>query len=249
MVDHVIVSCYYEIPSKTSKDHYYTWMDNFMDISVRKVIFTDQRTFETLSKKYPETENRTYILKEISEFRTSEWDWSHDESIDTEKHVGHNRLLYQIWNEKPFFVKSAAELFPQYNAYIWCDIGYFRSFKPAASFPNPAKYNLETIQFLQIRRFDKDDLHQIEKVDERFRFKNRIGGGMFVTPRNLIDSFIDIHVNMIHTFTCNKYFKGKDQSLFAFEILQNPDLFTCIHPERKGDPFHENWFYFANYLS
>lgn len=245
----LIVSCYYEVPSKTSKEQYYAWMNNFMDISVRKLIFTNNQTFETLSKKYPENENRTYILKEISEFRTSECDWSYDELIDTEKHVGHNRLLYQIWNEKPFFIKCAAESFPQYDAYIWCDIGYFRSFKPPTSFPNSAKYTLETIQFVQIRRFDKDDLHQIEKVDERFRFKTTIGGGMFVTPRNLIDSFADIHTNMIHTFSRNKYFKGKDQSLYAFEILQNPDLFACIHPEGEEDPIHGYWFYFAKYLS
>jgi hypothetical protein len=46
-----------------------------------------------------------------------------------------------------------------------------------------------------------------------------------------------------------KIFKGKDQSLFAFEILQNPDLFELIKIPEKMIYVNDIWFYLEEYFS
>ena len=53
--------------------------------------------------------------------------WAHQESLDPEQGIGHNRDLYIIWNEKTNFVKIAADQnFFNSSYFLWLDIGAVR---------------------------------------------------------------------------------------------------------------------------
>ena len=49
------------------------------------------------------------------------------EELDPERHIGQNRNLYVVWNEKPNFMMRAAEYnFFFSNYFLWLDIGAVR---------------------------------------------------------------------------------------------------------------------------
>ena len=53
--------------------------------------------------------------------------WTHQESLDPEQGIGHNRDLYIIWNEKTNFLKTAADQnFFNSSYFLWLDIGAVR---------------------------------------------------------------------------------------------------------------------------
>lgn len=241
-----VVSCYYEIPSKRGVDQYYEWINNFMKLNCNTVIFTDKKSSTWLFNKFPETETRKYVILEIDDFKTSNWDYVKDEFVDHERYVGHSEQLYKVWNEKPFFVKKAQELVKS-DLYVWCDIGCFRDSKMMKyfdTFPCINKLHKTKIQMLQIVDFDKEDKENIYSIDERFRYINRIGGTMFSIPNSLVNSFCELHEHTIIQFDEKNLFKGKDQSLYAFEVLQNPELFDLVRPEFPDYFNYERWFYF-----
>jgi hypothetical protein len=243
-----VVSCYYKIPSKRSHDHYDLWIANFMSLPMKTVIFIGD---DSLPKKYPANENRHYIHLPIEQFFTSKYDWSYDEYIDKEKIIGHNQLLYKIWNEKPFFTLYASQINP-YNTdfFVWVDIGCFRhqSFLPRfQTFPSVQKLHKDKITFLQIDKFKENDKLNVFNVDERFIYLNRIGGTMFACHKDTIVKFVSKHQELLQVFTNKRKFKGMDQTVYAFCILQNPELFDIIDPPKQYD--YDHWFYFHDYLS
>ena len=53
--------------------------------------------------------------------------WSEQERLDPEQGIGHNRLLYTVWNEKTNFLKIAADKNHFNSSYfLWLDIGAVR---------------------------------------------------------------------------------------------------------------------------
>jgi len=245
-----LVTAYYEIPSKKSIEQYHQWIKTFMQLECNMIIFTDNKSSEWLCKNYPETSTRKYRLLEISDFTTSKWDYKKDELVDHERCVGHSENLYKVWNEKPFFVKRAVtdNMFKS-NMFVWCDIGCFRDESMMKyfqkTFPHTEKLNHAKIQMLQIVPFTQQDREKnYENYDERFRYVNRIGGTMFSSPKHLVNKFCEIHERTIEAFDKNNLFKGKDQSLFAFEVLQNPELFDLVRPQIPDYMAYCDWFYF-----
>ena len=219
-----------------------------MSIPMNTILFVDEDSHLFLSSLYPESQTRKYILRPFEYFTTSSLSWEHDEAVDHEVRVGHNRKLYMIWNEKPFFLLEASKINP-YNSdhYMWLDIGSFRSEgMKFPGFPLITKMNMNKIQLLNIEPFSKGEFVNPHMIDERFRYVNRIGG-MFLCPKILLQRFSDIHFNLLKEFQNKKIFKGKDQTLYAFAFIQNTDMFELITPLSKIG--YDSWFYFHEYFS
>jgi len=247
-----VVSAYYIIPSKASNDIYMERIKNFMSMNMQTIIFVDEESHKILSALYPESDTRKYSILPIDSFETSKFDWKHDESIDTEKSIGHNEKLYKIWNEKPFFMKKALEINPYKSEYyMWVDIGCFRNaslLKYYTGFPLVSKFNPEKIQFLEINPFTENEKKNTNKINSRFEPVDRIGGTMIASPSKLINKLATLQMGMLKTFDINKIFKGMDQDVYAFIVLQNPDLFEIIKPEKIVHGT-DRWFYFHEYFS
>jgi glycosyltransferase involved in cell wall biosynthesis len=54
---------------------------------------------------------------------------------------------------------------------------------------------------------------------------------------------------MLTEFSKKGIFKGKDQSLFAFHVLQHPELFECISRPSDCTSTNDEWFYLQDYFS
>jgi hypothetical protein len=208
------------------------------------VIYGDESSVATLRALYPPNDNRLYRVKPIADFVTSGWSWEQDYALDVEKSVGHSIDLYKIWNEKIFFVKEVIESNPfATDAFAWVDIGCIRNQKslwPMRGFPDPSKFPSEKVSFLSVQPFSTQDALRLELVDERFRGAVRLGGTIFAGGAAALLKMADIHYATIAEAKRSGVFAGKDQDLFAFEALRNPDLFNLIssQPRSGFDP----WF-------
>ena len=244
-----VVSCYYRIASKHSYNAYDAWIRNFMSIPMNTVLFVDEDSHSYLSSLYPETQTRKYVIRPFEAFTTSKLSWESDENIDHERRDGHNRKLYMVWNEKPFFMLEALKMNPYCSEYyMWVDMGCFRSEgMKFPGFPSVSKANHSKIQFLNIEPFSTSEYVNPFMIDERFRYVNRIGGTMFMCPKLLIETFADVHLGLLRDFQTKGLFKGKDQSLYAFAVLQNPDMFELIVP--SSNTGYDKWFYFHEHFS
>jgi hypothetical protein len=108
-----VITAYYQIPSKYKhEDTYHKWLVNFFDMDFKCIVYVDQYTLEFLSKSFPPSTRRQYIVRPFTTFATNAWNWTNDEIIDPERGNGHNKLLYQIWNEKLFMVTSYSIVVP-----------------------------------------------------------------------------------------------------------------------------------------
>jgi Galactosyltransferase/Bacterial protein of unknown function (HtrL_YibB) len=237
-----VVTGYYRVSSKYDHGTYDKWVAIFMAMNFSVIIYCDEDSKEHLERNYPATLYRIYVLRPISAFTTSDWDWESDELLDPEINVGHSALLYKIWNEKVFSLSDAAEknVFKT-ETFAWVDIGCFRDMamiKNFNGFPDNTKFDHDKVTFLQIKPFTEIEKVNVGNIDNRFISVDRIGGGIFGGGKNAILRFRSIFRSIISEAKESKVFAGKDQSLFAFSILRNPDLFSTVDPITAR---YDNW--------
>ena len=146
-----VVSAYYMFKSKHALTQYEEWISNFMRMNFQSVIYCDAKSHAKLSHKYPETNTRKYIVREIDNLTTSHWNWDWDFQVDPENGY-HTINLYKVWNEKIFFVADAIKA-NYYNTttFTWVDIGCFRHpdmVKHFDGFPDSRKFVHDKVSFL-----------------------------------------------------------------------------------------------------
>jgi hypothetical protein len=243
-----LVSAFYIFRSKFSVSKYKEWIQNFMTIQSNKVIFTNQETLPHI-QEFDVHHNTKYVIVEIQNFLTSQYDdiWEKHYQLDYEKY--HTVNLYKIWAEKTNFLTKAIELnYYKTDYFVWCDIGCFRNRQRMPEFPYwPQSQNIKNkVLFLQIQPFLPHELQNIQTIDNRFQFVNRIGGGIIAGHKTQLLQWHTKYYEMLQNFFKNNVFAGKDQSVYAFTILQNPELTETIQIP-KNYPY-DRWFYLEDYL-
>jgi hypothetical protein len=159
-----IVTAYYEIPSKASKEKYLPWIHNFLTfIEGNIVFFTTENLIEHF--KSIRSHNIIYKILPFSEFNAIQehgWDfWKRHKSLDPEPY--HTPELGAIWYEKKEFVLRVIEENPFNTEYfIWCDAGCVRhescrgrikSFGQNLSRINSEKLNVQMIRPIKNKLF------------------------------------------------------------------------------------------------
>ena len=115
-------------------EEYDSWMSNMLSLQDCMVIFTSPDTVDLIQShrdplQYPQTVIIPVELNQTLAYNLlTEEEWAHQESIDRETNIGHNRHLYAVWHQKPDFVKTAADKnYFQSQYFVWVDIGSLRS--------------------------------------------------------------------------------------------------------------------------
>lgn len=242
-----VVTCYYRVPSKASHERYMEWIANFMAQEFSVVVYGDHDSLPDLMAKWPPSPTRIYQFLPMEEFIVAGWDWSKDAARDHERN--HSVELYQIWNEKIFMVERAIGMNPYGSAaYMWVDIGCFReSGRTFAGFPEDRRLPRDRVLFLEVEPFTAAERRDVAKIDERFRFVNRIGGTMFGGGKEPLLRFANLYMDLLTEAKREGVFAGKDQSLYAFAILREPSLFWTVPTDRSCA--YDAWFYLHPYLS
>jgi len=244
-----LVSAFYTFPSKFPVAQYKVWIQNFMQLQSQKVIFTNQETLPHIQECDPNAQKTHYILVEIKDFLTSQYDeqWKQHYEIDHEKY--HTVNLYKVWGEKANFLHKAIESNP-YNTdyFVWCDIGCFRNKNrmPELQYWPQTRKIKNKVVFLQIQSFQPHELLNQHVIDNRFQFVNRIGGGIIAGHKDQLKIWCSKYYETLQKFFDKKVFAGKDQSVFAFVLLQNPDLVESVSIPANYP--YDPWFYLEDYL-
>jgi len=241
-----LVTAYYKIPSKHSHTKYTTWMTNFLSLPDCLVVFVEPG-LDGLVRALRPASLHPYTLiisRPLTSFLVHDLAnktvWDAQEQMDHELAVGHNRLLYWIWNEKTNLMWIAASLNTFSSSYfVWLDIGAIRDEK------NNHKQLLNVVPpepgilLLAMQPFTEEELKA--GVDADFRRVNRIGGGTIGADRASLEAWHTSYYSMMESLLRDGRFVGKDQSVMAATCLSNPDL--CLLVKSNG-----NWFYLQEIL-
>jgi hypothetical protein len=250
-----IVTAYFQLKiAKASHDTYVKWMKNMLAIKNPMVIFCDAASKPLIESLRSDTENTVIIETTFADFYTYRYrqSFSNHYLLDTEKHVGHNLLLYMIWSEKSHFLKRAIEMNHFRTEYfLWVDIGCFRV--PNTQYihwPNPekvAKLDKSKVLMLSVIPFSKDELecNSLENLPS-FQTKNRIGGTMFGGGRDVLLNWHAKYYEMLEHFISVERFIGKDQSIMNSVYLLNRDLIQLVN---WVPGCSDQWFYLQDYLA
>ena len=243
-----LVSAYFQMKSKFPVNRYEMWIRNFMKIKSNKLIFTDKESIGSIVKF--DTGNTIYVVMKKEEFLVTKYDqeWKYNKTIDHEKY--HTEDLYKVWAEKTNFLSRAIEMNPYNTEYfVWCDIGCFRKPKRMREFlywPNTKNMD-KKVTFLQLRDFLPKELENLDVIDDRFRYNIRNGGGIIAGHRDYLRRWHDIYYGTLEEFFAKKKFAGKDQCVFAYCILRNPDV--CQFVRVPGNYVHDEWFYLEDHFN
>jgi len=230
-----VVSAYYEIKSKRSKEEYLERIKRFWSyIPCNLVFFTDKEHRPFIEDVRKDFKDKTKVVTlELEEFEAlkkyGKTFWEKQYEIDFEKY--HFPDLYMVWFEKKEFVLKSIELNPFNSEYfVWCDAGIsypntelatnvdkFKEFPISSKIPNDKMLLLKLKDFSDI------------KLETNFRsVPESIAGNIFAGPKNIWKQYSKEYDEMIQHFINNNKFVGKDQSIMASLYIKNSNLFSVI---------------------
>ena len=212
------------------------------------VIFTDVDQNNTIRSLRPSDYPTIIIPRPIDAFLVStlvsKAEWTVQEAMDPEKGIGHNRLLYSVWNEKSNMMKIVADLNPFSSSYfVWLDIGAMRH----------SGYNHQVmvkripqekgVLLLSLEQFTEEE----QKLNDGkslvdFSHKDRIGGTTICADRDSLERWHTAYYRIVRSHVELGRFAGKDQNMMATTCLET-DLCLLVlsvdwfrlQPWLKGD--------------
>jgi len=244
-----LVSAYYNVPSKTTKNKYLEWARNFFAIpNVNLVFYTDAENsdvFKGFNRDTKHTLFKTLPLSETEAFQKfgTKFEKQFNENMDPEKILHKSHLLYLIWTQKNYFLERVANENP-FNSthFLWCDVGCFRDDSvKMENFPLLMPAMTEPGKVL-ISLMDKFNAKDNENTD--FTFRSCVTGAIFGGDKKAILQWVEKYEEMVNSYILQNRFAGKDQNIYASLILKNPELVTTIL-----NPKENLWFGFQDSLS
>ena len=235
----LIVSGYYNIPSKRDCNFYYNHIERFFRyVKTPVLFFTDIKNYEILKKW--KTEYITFYIQEFEEldvFRYFPIDFWKSEIQKDPENKYHTWQLGALWANKARFVNKALTLYPNYEWYMWVDAGCIRNDAWAAIIDNFGKRKLPDIPGIYCQLLN----NSINK--KYFKFPDiSIAGSHILFHKNFIQLFINSYSDMLKQYNSNNISLISDQYIissmaltysFINTILYNPNIHSI-----------DRWFFF-----
>jgi len=252
-----VVSAFYRMPSKFSEDTYIHWARLFFgQIPCFLVLFIEEEMLATFKEIRAPFESRTHlIVLPRSEWQANvKWGYNIWEQQAVKDHENkHSADLYKIWYEKKEFVLRAAAINPfGHGKYVWADSGLIRSKEVQGWFSNFAvadRIPEDKMLLLQIDPFTEDDCDlQEDGLYGNFIKKNRIGGGIQAATAKTWLTWSEKYDKMMTRYIAANRFIGKDQSIMASVILEEPTIALLIRPYGYYKHPLNLWFFLGLWL-
>jgi len=244
--DVTVVSAYYSFNSKFSVSHYMEWLQFWRTQPCNLVFFTNPDFVPLIEEIRSNYSERTRVIglpfDELEAFKKYSRDfWIQQKKLDHEEY--HTHELYAIWYEKKEFVRKAIILNPFLTSkFVWCDAGICRNIAWASAINSfPISYKIPDDKFLVLRITD------FEKHDDFLKI-NCVGGGILAGTKECWIDFCNKYDTMIEKYNRERKFVGKDQSIIASMIKEEPDKFKLVERIEGFDDFM-CWFSLLFYLS
>jgi hypothetical protein len=232
----IIVSGYYTIPSKKSKEFYYEHIKRFFrKLNWQKIIFfTDQENLDSL--KLFAGPNVQFVLQEFDDLPIfqdfSQEFWKRELLFEHKKyHKCHTWQLGVLWASKSYFVRRASELVDD-EWFIWVDAGCVRK----------DEWNLD--DFTNRNTFSESGVYvqlltQLASK-EFFEFPDVfIAGSHILFHRSYIQSFIDSYNEQMNKYIKNNFSTISDQYIMASMCKNTSFLKTVSYTISCPD----KWFF------
>ena len=238
----LLVSAYYNIPSKASQFFYYENIKRFFEyVNIPLIFFTDESNYSIL-KEFAKENVMFHIqpFEDMGIFKEFSSDfWEHQITKDPEKY--HTWQLGALWANKSGFVKQARELYPLHDWYMWVDIGSIRTdnWKPLLSdFGKRPLPSYPGVYLQQIRDIPNDNYFV-------FPFK-AIAGSHILFHKDYIDKFIECYYCMLSEYERKNVSLISDQYIIASIVSQKKmdNLFTIKNNVYSPDEY----FFFFSYF-
>lgn len=247
----LLVSCYYNIPSKKSKDFYYSQIKNFFNFlsdDIKIIFFTDKENYDEL--KNLAKNNVQFIIRPFESLRVfSEFNkefWNRQVERDVEKY--HTWQLAALWANKKYFVQEVSELFSENEWYLWIDSGCIRDKSWEKTCINFTKRNCEIEEAVYVQL-----LNNIPNNKIFFEYPDmHTAGALILFHKNLISKFINDYNDMLRIYDLNNICGNSDQYIMSSLIIKNqtnikPILYESLSNKIKETIF-DRWFFFLGFF-
>ena len=236
-----IVTAYFQIESKHTREEYRKWIGNFLSLQDAMVIFTDSESAAWIRQNREGKGRKTLVVEtNLSELYVSKLYptsfWEHQLSLDMEKETHKGFELFQVWLNKPFFVTEAIQLNPfQSEIFAWSDIGCYRektyNGKKWLLFPQlVGEGRLLAMAFQKIVETNRDIFTKTNHV--------RNGGGeWFMSGSQLVGRtttwtrFAPIFKTTMREYERENIFVGDDQPVLQTACYRG-NICEFVHPEQ-----------------
>ena len=209
-----VVSGYWEVPNKYTKETYDNWFNNSLKINQRYIFFTEESSNEYIRKFRPDYET-IFINYKIDDFYSKKYykdNWInpiHVPSIE----------LGMIWHEKIHCMKLAKDNDKSpTDFYVWIDAGVctYRNIKPPT-----IRLNLLNVDSLPIDRLC------YAAVDEDY---HGFAATVLIMHKSLIDKFHSIYYQMLESITTfiDDFRCGSDQFIHTILLKKYPNHYMKI---------------------
>jgi hypothetical protein len=167
-------------------------------------------------------------------------------------HEKRTSFIFQVWAQKLVFVNEVTRWNP-YNtkAFAWVDIGSFRAasqLEHFKGFPDARKFPHNRICLLAIAMFEPKELAKVDVIDERFRYADRLGGGIITGNRDAFSSFLAKYLQVFKEARRVNVLAGKEQTIYNFVVLRNPDLFRIVDASSLNSSIIPDRWFALHYL-
>ena len=235
----LIVSAYYDIPSKQPASFYYEHIRRFFKyIRAPVLFFTDQKNHDKVKHLAGDNvEFKIQPFEDMAIFKNFPIDfWKHQITKDPEKY--HTWQVGAVWANKSGFVKQASEIKKDYEWYMWVDAGCVRTdaWQPHLTTFGKRPNELSEGVYYQL-------LSNLPTEIRFFRHPDTfIAGSHILFHTDYICKFIDSYENTLRDYALNNQSVISDQYIMArmsfYSKFMKPLLFNnAIHTVSE-------WFFF-----
>ena len=252
-----IITAFYQIRSKFSKEQYLEWGKTFMKLESPIVLFTEENLIPKL-RILRENRPITFVpipFEELDTWTLYKDKWIENHKIDPENSY-HTPELYAIWAQKAFFVERAIKSnYFNTNYFFWCDFGAFRNPNidnrilqtfPQTTYFKGDKVLLQSIGDLtESDKIIKDDGIYAEKISANWN-DVRLVGGLWGGSISACLKWKKEYQEMLELYFNKGRFAGKDQIVMLSTYLKNPTLAAVIKCTLSNI---DEWFFFEYLLS
>lgn len=252
-----VVTAYYPIRSKFSKDRYMEWASTFLRMESPIVLFTEESMVHDIRQRRGTLPIRiiTIPFYELDTWQRYQPQWMEHYELDPEKSI-HSPELYAIWAQKAFFVERAIQANPfQTDFFFWCDIGAFRDPHVSSvilnSFPRCHYLESERILLQSVGNLMATDWAQREdgirgEVISNAWNEIRLVGGLWGGGAAACIRWKNAYQRMLDAYFRAGRFAGKDQQVMLSTYLDDPTLAKVVHCTKS---YTNEWFFLEHLLS
>ena len=223
-------------------------MKNFLSLKDCMVLFCSPDTCNTLQSLRPSSYPALIFPRPIESFLMSrllsDAEWAQQENLDKGYVIGHNALLYKLWNEKTNMMKIVADFNPFSSSYfVWLDIGAVRHSRFTDQLMVQRRPAEPGVLLLSVAQFTQAELELGIKKD--FTGVTHLGGGTIGSGLASLAAWHTAYYAMVERYRATGRFLGNDQNVMASTCLHSK-LCLIVQSEHWLLPFwllpNHHWF-------